>query len=98
MSKIKIRPLHERVVIRQFEAETVSAGGIVMSGTTVEKPHEGEVLAIGKGKTLPSGEVIPMDVAVGDKVLFGQYVGQEATIDGEEYLILEQDEIIAILN
>ncbi len=97
MSDIKIKPLADRVVVRQLKAETVSAGGIALPGASAEKPHEGIVMAVGKGTTSPSGEITPMDVQEGDKVLFGQYVGSEATICGEEYLILREDEIIAIL-
>jgi len=97
MSEIKIRPLHDRVVLRQLEAETTSAGGIVIPGAAAEKPAEGIVLAIGKGKTLNSGEIVPMDVQIGDKVMFGKYVGQEITVDGEDLLVLNEEEIIAIL-
>ena len=97
MSEVKIRPLYDRIVVRQIEAKTHTAGGILLAGDVQEKPHEGIVLAIGKGHLDTHGEFVPMDVDVGDKVLFGQYVGQEATIDGETYLILTQDEIIAIL-
>jgi len=97
MSEIKIRPLHDRVVVRQLEAETTSSGGIVIPGAAAEKPHEGVVLAIGKGKTLQNGDIQPMGVKVGDKVLFGQYVGQEITVENEDLLILNEEEIIGIL-
>jgi len=97
MSEIGIRPLHDRVVVRQLEAETTSAGGIVIPGAVAEKPHEGIVLAIGSGKTLPNGDIQPMGVTVGDKVLFGQYVGQEINVDNEDLLILNEEEIIGIL-
>jgi len=97
MSEIKIRPLHDRVVLRQLEAETTSAGGIVIPGAAAEKPSEGIVLAIGKGKTLNTGEIVPMDVQIGDKVMFGKYVGQEITLDGEDLLVLNEEEIIAVL-
>ena len=97
MSEVKIRPLYDRIVVQQIEAKTETEGGILLTGDTQEKPHEGIVLAAGPGHRDHKGEFVPMDVDVGDKVLFGQYVGQEATIDGETYLILTQDEIIAIL-
>jgi len=97
MSELSIRPLHDRVVIRQVEAEAVSAGGIVIPGSAAEKPAEGLVLATGKGKTLPSGEVVPLDVQVGDKIMFGKYVGTEVTVDGEDLLVLNEEEIIAVL-
>jgi len=97
MSEIKIRPLHDRVVVRQLEAETTTAGGIVLPGAVAEKPHEGVILAVGNGKRLPNGDIVPTDVQIGDKVLFGQYVGQEITLDGEDLLVLTEDEIIAVL-
>lgn len=97
MSEIRIRPLHDRVVVRQLEAETTTKGGIVLPGAAAEKPAEGIVLAIGKGKTLGTGEIVPMDVQLGDKVMFGKYVGQEITLDDEDLLVLSEDEIIAIL-
>ena len=96
MSDIGIRPLHDRLVVRQFEAESVTESGIVLTGDA-EKPHEGEVLAVGRGKSLPDGTIQPVEVQVGDKVLFGQYVGQEVTYNGEDYLLLSEEEIIAIL-
>lgn len=97
MSNLKIRPLHDRVVVQQLEAEKVSKGGIVLTGDSATKPHEGIVVAVGKGKYDARGNLVPVDVNIGDKVLFGQYVGQEAIIEGEELLILNEDEIIAIL-
>lgn len=94
---VKIKPLNDRVVVRQLIAETVSKGGIALAGTKAEKPHEGIVVAVGKGTILPTGELVPMDIVEGDKVLFGEYAGTEATVDDEELLILTGDEIIAIL-
>ena len=92
-----IRPLHDRVVIRREEEETKSAGGIVLPGSASEKPARGEVVAIGSGKLLDNGEVRPLDVKVGDKVIFGQYGGSTVKLEGEEYLVLQESEIFAVI-
>ncbi len=94
---MNIRPLHDRVVVRRQEEETKSAGGIVLPGSATEKPSQGEVLAVGAGKVTESGEVRPLDVKAGDKVLFGQYSGSTVKIDGEELLIMSENEIFGIL-
>lgn len=94
---MKIRPLHDRLVVRRLEEETTTAGGIVLPDSAAEKPSQGEVLAVGPGKTLESGDVRPMDVKVGDKVIFGQYGGSTVKLDGEEYLILNESEIFGVL-
>lgn len=94
---MKIRPLHDRVVIRRAEEETKSAGGIVLPGSAAEKPARGEVLAVGNGKITDSGEVRALDVKVGDQVIFGQYAGNTVKIDGEELLILNEGEILAVV-
>ncbi len=94
---MNIRPLHDRVVVRRKEEETKSAGGIVLPGSATEKPSQGEVLAVGAGKVTESGEVRPLDVKAGDKVLFGQYSGSTVKIDGEELLIMSENEIFGIL-
>lgn len=94
---MKIRPLHDRVLIRRMEEETKSAGGIVLPGSAAEKPNSGEVLATGKGKILESGDVRPMDVKVGDKVLFGQYSGTTVKVDGEELLMMREEDIMAVI-
>ena len=94
---MNIRPLHDRVVVRREEEETKSAGGIVLPGSATEKPSQGEVLAVGAGKVTESGEVRPLDVKVGDKILFGQYSGSTVKIDGEELLIMSENEIFGIL-
>ena len=93
----KIRPLHDRVVIRREEEETKSAGGIVLPGSASEKPARGEVIAIGNGKLLENGEVRPLDIKVGDKVIFGQYGGSTVKLDGDEYLVLQESEIFAVI-
>jgi chaperonin GroES len=94
---MKIRPLHDRVLIRRMEEETKSAGGIVLPGSAAEKPNQGEVLATGKGKILENGDVRPMDVKVGDKVLFGQYSGSTVKVDGEELLMMREEDIMAVV-
>ena len=94
---MNIRPLHDRLVVRRLEEETTSAGGIVLPDSATEKPSQGEVLAIGPGRTLDNGEVKPVDVKVGDKVIFGQYGGSTVKLDGEELLILNESEIFGVL-
>ncbi|MBV1915230.1 MAG: co-chaperone GroES [Pseudomonadales bacterium] len=94
---MKIRPLHDRVVVRRMEEETTSAGGIVLPGSATEKPSQGEVLAIGAGKLLENGDVRPVDVKVGESVLFGQYSGTPIKIDGEELLVMAESDIFAVL-
>jgi len=94
---MKIRPLHDRVVVRRLEEETKTAGGIVLPDSAAEKPSRGEVLAVGPGKALENGDVRAPDVKVGDKVIFGQYSGSTVKIDGEELLILSESEIFGVL-
>lgn len=94
---MKIRPLHDRVVVRREEEETKSAGGIVLPGSATEKPSQGEVLAVGHGRLLDNGELRPLDVKVGDKVVFGQYGGNAVKVDGDELLILSESEILGVL-
>lgn len=95
---MKIRPLGDRVVVKRVEEETKTAGGIVLPGSAAEKPSQGEVIAVGPGKTLDSGEVKDIDVKVGDQVLFGQYGGQTVKLDGEELLILSESEIFGVIS
>ncbi len=94
---MNIRPLHDRVVVRRLDEETMSAGGIVLPDTASEKPSQGEVLAVGPGKALDDGKIRAPDVQVGDKVIFGQYGGSTVKIDGEELLILQESEIFGVL-
>ena len=94
----KIRPLHDRVVVKRLDAENKSAGGIVIPDTAGEKPDQGEVVAVGKGKILEDGKVRPLDVKVGDRILFGKYSGSDIKLDGEEYLIMREDEVLGILD
>ncbi len=95
MATLTIRPLEDRVVIKQIEAEAKTAGGIVLPETAKEKPQRGEVLAVGPGKLLDSGERSPIGVVVGDEVLFGKYSGTEIKVDGEEVKILRESDILA---
>ena len=92
---MKIRPLHDRVIIKRLEAETKSAGGIVIPDSATEKPIKGEVLAVGNGKILESGDKRPLDLKVGDKVLFGKYSGTEVKVDGEELLVMREEDVMA---
>ncbi|HIQ39893.1 MAG TPA: co-chaperone GroES [Sulfurivirga caldicuralii] len=92
-----IKPLHDRVIIRRMEEEEVTAGGIVLPDTAKEKPLKGEVVAVGPGKVADNGQTIPMNVKVGDTVLFGKFAGQDITVDGEELLVMREDDIVAIV-
>jgi chaperonin GroES len=94
---MKIRPLHDRVIIKRIEEEETTKGGIIIPDSAKEKPSEGKVVAVGKGKALDNGEVKALDVKKGDKVLFGKYAGTEIKIEGEEHLIMREDDIIAIV-
>ncbi|TVP59289.1 MAG: co-chaperone GroES [Halomonadaceae bacterium] len=94
---MKIRPLHDRVVVRRKEEEEKTAGGIVLPGSAKEKPSQGEVLAVGEGRTLDNGEVRPLGVKVGDKVVFGQYAGNTVTLEGEDLLIMSENELFGVL-
>ena len=94
---MNIRPLHDRVVVRRIEEDTVSAGGIVLPDSASEKPSQGEILAVGPGKLLDNGSQQAPDVKVGDTVVFGQYAGSTVKIDGEELLILSESEIFGVL-
>lgn len=94
---MKIRPLHDRVVVKRVEEETKTAGGIVLPGSAAEKPSEGEVLAVGAGKPLDNGQVRALEVKVGDRVLFGKYSGTEVKVDGEQLIVMREDDIMGIL-
>ena len=94
---MKISPLHDRVLLKRIEEQEVKRGSIIIPDTAKEKPQEAEVIAVGKGKLTEEGKMIPLTVKVGDKVLIGKYAGTEVTIDGEEHIILREDEILAIV-
>ena len=93
---MKIRPLHDRVVIKRLEEERTSPGGIVIPDNATEKPIRGEVLAVGNGKATDSGDVRALDVKVGDQVLFGKYSGTEVKVDGDEVLVMREDDIMGV--
>ena len=94
---MSLRPLHDRVIVRRMEEERTSAGGIVIPDSATEKPSKGEIVAAGNGKILESGEVRGLDVKVGDQVLFGKYSGTEVKVDGEELLVMREEDIMAII-
>ncbi len=94
---MKIRPLHDRVIVRRVEEERTSAGGIVIPDSAAEKPAQGEVIAVGNGKILENGDVRPLDVKVGDKVLFGKYSGNEVKVEGEELLVMREEDIMGVI-
>jgi chaperonin GroES len=93
---MKVHPLHDRLVVRRIEEKETAKGGIIIPDTAKEKPQEGEVLAVGNGKILDNGTKIALDVKVGDRILFGKYTGTDIKVDGEEVLILREDEVLAV--
>jgi chaperonin GroES len=94
---MKIRPLHDRVLVKRLESKEVVRGGIIIPDTAKEKPQEGEVIAVGNGKLLDNGKIAPMNVKAGDRILFGKYSGSEVKIDDQEYLIMREDDILGVL-
>lgn len=94
---MKVRPLHDRVIVKRVEEEEKTKGGIIIPDTAKEKPVEGKVIAVGKGKILDNGNQQPLEVKEGDKILFGKYAGTEINIEGDEHLIMREDDIIAIV-
>ena len=94
---MKIRPLQDRIIVKRIEEEEKTKGGIIIPDTAKEKPMEGKVVAVGKGKLMEDGKVHPVDVKVGDRILFGKYAGTEVKIDGEEHLIMREDDILGVI-
>ncbi|HUJ51368.1 MAG TPA: co-chaperone GroES [Bryobacteraceae bacterium] len=94
---MNIRPLYDRIVVKRIEEQETKIGGLFIPDSAKEKPQEGEVVAVGKGKRLEDGKVVPLDVKAGDRILFGKYSGSEITIDGEDLLIMREDEILGVL-
>ena len=94
---MKLRPLHDRVIVERLEEEEKTGGGIIIPDTAKEKPQQGRVIAVGKGKVLENGQVIPLAVKEGDRVLFGKYTGTDIKIEGEEHFIMREDDILAII-
>jgi len=95
---MKIRPLYDRIVVKRLEQKEQMQGGLYIPDTAKEKPQEGEVVAVGKGKRLENGNLVPLDVQAGDRILFGKYSGSDIKMDGEEYLIMREDEVLGILD
>ncbi len=95
--KLKIRPLHDRIIVKRLSEEQKTKGGIIIPDTAKEKPQEAEVIAVGNGKILDDGKKVPLDVKAGDKILFSKYSGTEIKVEGEEYLILREDDVQAIV-
>ena len=95
---MKIRPLHDRILVKRLDEETKTSGGLFIPDSAKEKPLEGHVIAVGNGKVLEDGKVRPLDIKAGDTILFGKYSGQEIKIEGDEFLIMREDEVLAILD
>lgn len=95
---MKIRPLHDRILVRRVTEQETVRGGIIIPDTAKEKPQEGEVMAVGNGKLLENGTRVPLDVKEGDRILFGKYSGAEVKVDGEEFLILREEEVLGVLS
>ena len=95
---MKVRPLHDRIMVERLEEQEVRRGGIIIPDTAKEKPQEGKVIAAGTGKVGDDGKKIPLDVKAGDKILFGKYSGSEVKIDGEEHIILREEDVLAVLS
>jgi chaperonin GroES len=95
---MKLRPLYDRVVVKRVEEESAMQGGLYIPDSAKEKPQQGEVMAVGQGKRLEDGKIVALDVAVGDRILFGKYSGSEFTLDSQEYMIMREDEILGILD
>jgi chaperonin GroES len=94
---MKVRPLHDRILIKRVEEEKKTAGGIIIPDTAKEKPQEGRVIAVGTGRIADDGKLIPLEVSAGDRILFGKYSGSEITLDGEEHLIIREEDVLAVL-
>ncbi|MGH8269360.1 MAG: co-chaperone GroES [Steroidobacteraceae bacterium] len=94
---MKIRPLHDRVVVKRLEEERTSPGGIVIPDTAAEKPVQGKIVAVGNGKILEDGKVRPLDIKVGDKILFGKYSGTEVKLDGEDLVVMREEDVMAVI-
>lgn len=94
---MNIRPLHDRIIVERLEEETKTAAGIIIPDTAKEKPQQGKIIAVGKGKVTEDGKLLPMDVKVGDRVLFGKYAGTDIKIEGKEYLMMREDDILGVI-
>ncbi len=94
---MNIRPLHDRIIVERLEEETKTAGGIIIPDSAKEKPQQGKIIAVGKGKKTEDGKVLPLDVKVGDKVLFGKYAGTEVKIEGKEFLMMREEDVMGVI-
>jgi chaperonin GroES len=94
---MNIRPLHDRIIVERLEEETTTAAGIIIPDSAKEKPQQGNVIAVGKGKVTEEGKVLPLDVKVGDKVLFGKYSGTDIKIEGKEFLMMREDDVLGVV-
>ena len=94
---MKIRPLHDRVIVKRLEEERTSPGGIVIPDSAAEKPSQGKIISVGKGKILENGNIRPLDVKAGDKILFGKYSGTEVKVDGEDLLVMREEDVMAVI-
>ena len=95
---MKIRPLYDRIVVKRIEEQETVRGGIIIPDSAKEKPQEGEVMAVGNGKRMEDGKLVPLDVKAGDRILFGKYSGNDIKLDGEEYMIMREDEVLGVLD
>ena len=95
---MKIRPLYDRIVVKRIEEQETQRGGIIIPDSAKEKPQEGEVIAVGNGKRLENGTLVPLDVKAGDRILFGKYSGSDIKLDGDEYMIMREDEVLGVLD
>ena len=95
---INVRPLHDRIIVQRLEEEEQQVGSIIIPDTAKEKPQQGKVVAVGKGKVKDDGDILPMDVKAGDTILFGKYSGQEIKLEGDEYLIMREDDVLGVVN
>nr|WP_304412889.1 co-chaperone GroES [Desulfuromonas sp. TF] len=94
---MNIRPLHDRIIVERLEEETKTAGGLIIPDTAKEKPQQGKIVAVGKGKMTEDGKVLALDVKVGDKILFGKYAGNEIKIEGKEFLMMREDDVLGVV-
>lgn len=94
---MKLRPLHDRIIVKRSDLETTTASGIVLPEAAAERPDQGEVIATGNGRITPEGKVLPMDVKVGDRILFGKYAGQTVKVDGDEFLVMHETDVMAVI-
>lgn len=97
-NKLNVRPLHDRILVRRMSEEETTAGGIIIPETAKEKPQRGEIVATGKGRVTEDGKTLPLEVSVGDKVLFGKYSGTELKLDGNEFLMMREEDVLGVLN